>query len=142
MAYTTGSLATLMVTELGPAGVSLGLTVASAAVVDAVAQVALILGDDIADLTDDLKTSTVARWQAWRAAKGAAVGQYDLKAGTASLTRSQFFDHIALMLADAETAASRYEEVQAVLAGAYGTAAVSGLSVGGSPYAYSPCAEW
>jgi hypothetical protein len=142
MSYTAETLAAFMATKLGRTGVALGLTDVSDALVEAVADVAAVLGvSDIADLTDDLKTRTVAEWQAWRAAKGAAAGQYDLKAGTSSLTRSQFFDHIAAMLADAETAAMRYSEVAAILAGS-STGYVSGMNTAGSPYAYPVCTEW
>jgi hypothetical protein len=141
MSYTAETLATFMATELAATGEALfGDDPATApAIVEAVNEVAAVLGvSDVADVDDDLKLRTVARWQAWRAAKAAATGQYDLKAGSSSLARSQFFDHLAAMLADAETAALRYDEVAAVLAGG-STAAVSDLVTGGSPYAY-PCA--
>lgn len=141
MSFTTGTLATFIVTTLGPSGVALGLTVASAGVVDAVAEVEAILGSDIADLTDDLKTRTVARWVAWRTALGATSGSVDLKAGSAAIELSQRFDHIVTMLRDAENAALRYDEVAAVLAGG-STAYVSGMSTDGSPYGYAPCSEW
>lgn len=138
MSFTTGSLATFIVTTLGPTGVALGLTVASAGVVDAVAEVEAILDSATADLTDDLKTRTVARWIAWRAALGAATGNVNLKAGTAAIEMSQRFDHIMLMLRDAEAAASRYTEVAVVLAGG-NTAYVTGTSTSGSPYQWP---EW
>lgn len=140
MSYTDETLAVFIATELGAAGVALGLTATSAAIVEAVNEVAAILGVAVADVGDDLKLRTVARWQAWRTAKGASTGQYDLSAGRSSLTRSQFFDHIALMLTDSETAALRYSEVAAVLAGS-STAYVSAMSTDGSPYEYATCTE-
>ncbi len=134
MAFTTDSLATFIVTTLGPTGVALGLTVASAGVVDAVAEVAAVLDSPIASLTDDLKTRIVARWIAWRTALGAATGDRDLKAGTSSIEMSQRFEHVVTMLRDAEAAASVYPEVVAVL-GSGGTAYVSGVTTSGNPYA-------
>lgn len=113
---------------------------ASPAVVEAVNEVAAVLGVAIADLSDDLKTRAVARWQAWLAAEAAATNQFDLKAGTASVTRSQFFEHIQSRLARSEAAASRYSEVADALAGAGGTAYVTSVSTGGSPYGWP--SEW
>lgn len=141
MPYTDLTMATFMSTELNAAGVALGLTNVSAAIVEAVAEVEAILGSAVEDVTDDLKLRTVARWQAWRTAKGAAANQFDVKAGTTQVWRSQTWDHIAVMLADAEAAASRYQEVQDVLAAGYGTAYTTTQSLGGSPYAYSACAD-
>jgi hypothetical protein len=141
MPFTTGTLATFIVTTLGPTGVALGLTVASAGVVDAVAEVEAVLDSPTADLTDDLKTRIVTRWIAWRTALGAATGDRDLKAGTSAITMSQRFKHILLMLRDAENAASAYSEVQAVLAGG-NVATVSEMATSGSPYAYPTYPEF
>ena len=141
MPYTDETLAVFMVTKLGATGVALSLTAMSAAIVEAVADVAAVLDSDIADLTDDLKTRTVAEWQAWRAAKGAAAGQYDLKAGTVTTTRSQVWDHIVAMLADAEAAASRYDEVTDVLASTVGTVYVTNVT-STDPYVFTSSSEW
>jgi hypothetical protein len=143
VAYTAETLAALMVTELGPTGVALSLTDDSDAITEAVAEVAAILGvDDVADLTDDLKTRTLARWQAWRTAKGAATGQYDLTSDEGGvIKRSQLFDHIVSMLADAEAAASRYDEAAAVISGG-SVATVTSSSVAGSPYAWHCPGGW
>jgi hypothetical protein len=142
VAFTDDSLATFMVTQLGPTGVALGLTVDSAGVVDAVAEEAAILGAAIPDLTDDLKTRIVGRWLAWRAALGAATGRVDLKAGSAGLSNSQSFDHILVMLRDAESAALAYPEVQAALAGAGGIAVVTSESGVSDPYRWRRWAAW
>lgn len=142
MPFTAATLADFMVAKLGASGAALGLTDDSAAIAEAVNDVAAILSvDDVAELTDDLKTRTFAEWQAWRAAKAAATSQYDLKAGSADLKRSQFFEHIAMMLADAEAAASRYSEAADVIHGGGGAAYVSGVSTAGSPYGYA-ADEW
>lgn len=117
MPYTTSSLATFMAVELGAVGTVLGLTDGSEALDEAVNEVAAILGAAIDALTDDLKTRTVARWQAWRVAKGAASGQFDLKAGSVDLKQSQVFKHIDAMLRDAELAAARYGDVAVVIGG-------------------------
>lgn len=119
MSYTAETLATFMATELGDTGTKLGLTAESAAIGEAVNEVAAVLGvSGVADVTDSLKLRTVARWQAWRTAKGAASGQYDLKSGTSSLTRSQLWDHVNNMLRDTEQAATRYSEVALAIGGA------------------------
>jgi hypothetical protein len=136
VAYTTSSLADLMVTELGPTGVALGLTDSSDAITEAVAEVAAILGEAVADVDDDLKLRTVARWQAWLAAEAAAVNQYELSSDGSSLKRQQWFEQIGKRLARAEAAASRYSEVQAVLAGSGGVATVTHVVTAGSPYGW------
>lgn len=141
MSFTEDTLTTFMATELGATGRALSLTDGSEEILGAVAWVAGILGGSIASQTDDLKTMTVATWRAWVAAKAASAKDVDLKAGSAAIEQSARFEHIAQMLADAETAASRYEEVQAVLAGSYGTAYVSSVSTAGSPYSYASD-EW
>jgi hypothetical protein len=135
MPYTAATLADFMVTELDATGVALGLTDASPAIVEAVNEVAAILDvADVATLTDDLKTRAIARWQAWLAAEAAATNQYDLKAGTVDLTRSQWFAQIGVRLARAEASAARYEEVAAIVSGAAGVATVSEMATAGSPY--------
>lgn len=141
MAYTAETLADFMVAKLGPTGVSLSLTDASAAITEAVTDVALILGDDITALDDDLKTRTVAEWQAWRAALGAAANQYDIGGEVPDLKRSQFFRQIEDILYAAEAAASRYTEVQAVIAAGYGTAYVTTQTLIPDPYSYLACVE-
>ncbi len=139
MPYTAASLADFMVTELGPTGVALALTDASGAITEAVNEVAAILDvSDVASLDDDLKTRAVARWQAWLAAEAAATNQYDLKSGTSALSRSQWFAQIGVRLARAEASASRYDEVQAILAGG-SFAVVSEMTTAGSPYGRN---EW
>jgi len=115
--YTTTSLKTFMIAELASVATAFGLTTASDSIVEAVNEVEAVLGAAIADLTDDLKTRTVARWQAWRVAKGASAGQFDLSSDGDSLKRSQFFDHINAMLADAVRAASRYPDVAVIIGG-------------------------
>lgn len=140
MSYTDETLATSMATELGATGTALGLTAVSAPIVSAVAWVSSILGASIASQTDDLKTMTVATWRAWIAAKSASANDFNVKAGTSAVELSQRFDHINNMLRDAETAASRYDEVAAVLAGG-STAYVSGMTTAGSPYGWAVCAE-
>ena len=142
MSFTTSTLADFIVTTLGPTGVALGLTVASAGVADAVAEVEAVLGMPTADMTDDLKTRTVTRWIAWRTALGAATGDRDLKAGTSALTASQRFDHIVIMLRDAEMAASRYSEAAAVIYGSGGTATISSVSTASNPYSYPCSGTW
>lgn len=136
MAYTAGSLLGYMETEVGPQLAALGLD-ASDALSEGVAEVVALLGAEIADVDDDLKLRTLARWQAWLAAYNAATAQYDLKAGSSSLTRSQVFEQIERRLARAEASALRYDEVAAALGG--GTAYVSSVATAGSPYAWS---EW
>lgn len=140
MPYTADTLGTYMSVELGATGVALGLSDGDDEYVEAVNEVAAVLGMPIASLTDDLKTRTVARWQAWRAARSAAAGNFDLKAGSTDLKRSQAFAHISLMLAEAESAASRYSEVADALAGG-GMAYVTEVSTGGNPYQW-PRDEW
>ena len=143
MAFTTTTLAVFMETVLGASGVVLfGADPAtSTALIDAVAEFEAVVDMPTASMTDDLKSRAIARWLAWRTAKGAAVGQYDVSlTGGKKFSRSQFFDHLTAMLADAEAAASAYSEVVAVLAGAGGTAYVSGMSTVGDPYA--PLDEW
>lgn len=137
MPYTADTLADFMETTLGSVGVTLFGADPSehAAIAEAVNEVAAVLDVAVADVDDDLKIRTVARWQAWLTAKGAAVRQYDLTSSGDSIKRSQVWDHIAAMLADAETAAARYDEVAAVIAGA-GTAYVTSSVGAGSPYAW------
>jgi len=117
MSYTTTTLKQFMIDDLAAVATALGLTTTSASVVEAVNEVEVVLGAAIADLTDDLKTRTVARWQAWRVAKGAAAGLYDLKSDGDELKRSQFFAHIDVMLKDAVRAASRYPDVATIIGG-------------------------
>lgn len=118
MAYTTSTLLGYMETVLGaPGGVASALGLLETdALTEAVNEVAAILGAAIPDLTDDLKTRTVARWQAWLTAKGAASGQFDVSlTGGKKFTRSQMWDHINAMLRDAELAASRYPDVAVII---------------------------
>lgn len=141
MAYTEGSLLAFMETEIAGLLTVLGLD-ASDALTEAVAEVVAILGTPIADVDDDLKLRTVARWQAWQAALNAAMGQYDLKAGSADLKRSQVVAHLETRLAQAERSAMRYDEVAAVLAGT-STAYISSMSTASNPYAWSfTSTEW
>lgn len=142
MSYTAATLATLMVTELGPTGVALGLTSGSAAIVEAVAEVAAILGvDDVADIDDDLKLRTLARWQAWLTAEAAATNQVDLASEGDSIKSSQWFAQIGTRLARAEASALRYDEAAAVIAGG-ATASVGGMATVGNPYGSGACSEW
>jgi hypothetical protein len=140
MPYTAETLATFMATELGATGTALfgDDPAAAPAVVEAVNEVAAVLGAAVADVSDDLKLRTVARWQVWLTAYGAAADQVDFKAGSADFKSSQWFKNIEARLARAETAAMRYSEVADALAGVGGTAFVSGVSTAGDPYAY-PC---
>ena len=101
--YSESELADFMVAQLSATGAALGLTDSSAGIASAVLATARLLGDDIADLTDMALLEAAARWQAWMAAEAAAVNQYDLKAGTSSLTRSQLFEHIQTRLARARS---------------------------------------
>lgn len=144
MVYTAETLADFMETTLQETGTELFGTdpSESAALVDAVAEVKAVLGvDDIADLTDDLKTRTVARWVAWRTARDAAAPQYGLKSGSSELKRSEFFEHLEEILYAAAAAASRYDEVAAALAAGYGTAYVMTQALAPSPYVYAACTE-
>jgi hypothetical protein len=138
VAYTTATLKQFMVDELAATGVALSLTTASNQIAEAVNEVAAILAaDDVAELTDDLKTRTLARWQAWMAAEAAATNQYDIASSGDSLDRSQWFEQIGVRLARAEASAVRYDEAAAVIHGG-AVATVTGSSVAGSPYAW-PC---
>jgi hypothetical protein len=97
--YSESSLAALMVNELGAVGVSLGLTTSAALITQGVTAVERVLGvSDVATATDMALVESAARWQAWLAAEAAAVNQYDVKAGTSSLTRGQTFEHIRARL--------------------------------------------
>lgn len=136
MAYTAATLLALMEVEISTSLEPLGLD-ASDALSEAVTEVRLILGvDDVADVDDDLKLRTIARWQAWLAAEAAAVNQYDLASEGDRLSRQQWFRNIQSRLARAEASASRYSEVQTVLAGSAGVAVVTGSSLAGSPYGW------
>jgi hypothetical protein len=138
--FTTSSLLAYMETEVGPVLVPLGLD-QSDALLEAVSETADLLGVAIADVDDDLKLRIIGRWLAWRAALGAAVGQYDLTSFPGdSLKRSQLFAHIRMMLAMAEAAALRYEEVAAILASS-STAYVTSIGTVTDPYAYPTTAE-
>lgn len=117
MSYTTTTLKQFMIADLASVATALSLTTSSDSIVEAVNEVEAVLGAATADLTDDLKTRTVARWQAWRVAKGAAAGQYDVKSDGDELKRSQLFAHIDAMLKDAVRAASRYPDVATVIGG-------------------------
>lgn len=142
-AYTEGSLLGFMETVVGPHLEGLGLD-ASDALTEAVNDVIGILGNPLADETstaDLMKVRTIARWQAWAAAVDTATDQFDLKAGSADLKRSQMFEQMERRLAAAEAAAMRYEEAAAVLAGG-STAYVSSIGVIGDPYAYPSLTEW
>lgn len=141
-AYTEDSVKTLMVTELGATATALGLTTASAQIVDAVYAVERLVGAAIADQSDMAKLEAIARWQAWLVAEAMAVGQFDLSSSGDSLKRSQVFDHIQSRLARAEAAASRYSEVADALAGAGGTAYTTSVSTSGSPYGWPLGSEW
>lgn len=140
MSYTTSSLLAFMETELGPLLASLGLDV-SDALLEGVNEIAALLGTAIADVDDDLKLRTLARWQAWQAALNAAANQYDLASSGDSLKRSQLWDHLMRRLAAAEAAASRYDEVAVVLASA-STAYVTSSSGSGSPYLWPAYPEF
>lgn len=137
--YDTAGLEAYIETELESVAESLGMLENDAVPATARAVTRLLGHADISEATDMLKVETVASWLAWRRAKAAAVGKIDLKAGSAQLWQSQVFDHIVAMLADAEAAASQYEEVQAALAGAGGMAYVS--SIGAQP-PYGYVDEW
>lgn len=118
--YSEATLKQFIVDELGATGVALDLTTSAAQVVQAVYAVERVLGvSDVAVLTDMARLEAVARWQAWLAAQKAAVDQFDVKAGTNTLTRSQLWEHIVAMLADTAAVASRYPEVAAVIGSAY-----------------------
>lgn len=136
--HTEDTLKQFIVDELGAVATALSLTTASAQVVNAVYAVQRLLSlDDVADATDMTKVETLARWRAWMVAKAAGVPQYDIASQGDSLDRSQFYDHIAAMLSDAEAAASQYEEAAALIYGS--TATVTGSSVAGSPYGWATC---
>lgn len=142
MSYTSGSLLGYMETEIGPLLAQLSLDT-SDALAEGVAEIAALLDEAIADVDDDLKLRTLARWQAWTAALNAATNQYDVSlTGGKKFVRSQMFDQIARRQAAAEAEASRYSEVQAVLAGAGGTAYVTSVSTSGSPYGWPASDEW
>lgn len=102
--YDESTLADFMVAELSATGAALGLTDASDGIASAVLATARLLGDDIANLTDMALLEAAARWHAWQAALKAAAGNFDLKAGSADLKRSQVFEHINSQLALSETA--------------------------------------
>ena len=145
MAYTADSLLGLMETELGAVGEALGL-LETDALAEAVNEVAAMLGvDSVADVDDDLKLRTIARWQAWLAAEAAAVGGVDLKSDGDEIKLSQRLDGIRIRLARAEAAAARYSEVQDALASSSGVAVlsvVSGMTTAGNPYGWAACNEW
>ena len=116
MPFTEESLATFMATQLSRTGAALGLAAGSAELVSAVSWVAAIVGAPIAAMTDDLKTMTIARWQAWVFAQAAAAKDVDLKAGTAELKQAQRYKNLADgALKDALSAAMRYPEVAAAV---------------------------
>jgi len=145
VAYTADSLLGLMETELGAVGEALGL-LETDALAEAVNEVAAMLGvDSVADVDDDLKLRTIARWQAWLAAEAAAVGGVDLKSDGDEIKLSQRLDGIRIRLARAEAAAARYSEVQDALASSSGVAVlsvVSGMTTAGNPYGWAACNEW
>lgn len=139
--YTESTLSALMEAELGAVGVALGIG-DSDALPEAVNEVIGILGHALSQETTTaglMKVRAIARWQAWQAAFNAATNDKDLKAGTTAITMSQRFDHIQRRLAQAEAAASRYSEVQAVLAGSM---AVITSIVDAGPYGVAALTEF
>jgi hypothetical protein len=128
--YDEESLALFMVTELGRPGVALGLAVNSPRIEQAVRRTARLMGQEIAACTDMALLEAAALWRAWEAAYGQAINQTDMKAGTASLERSQFFDHLTEQLGAARSA---YLNEQARADAE--EAAASGTS-GGSQFAF------
>lgn len=142
--YSEASLKTYMIAVLSSTAAALGLTTSSDAIVQAVVAVERVLGvSDVADVSDMPKLEAVATWKAWSAAEDSAMDALDLKAGTASISRSQLFDHITKRLARAEAEAGIYPEVQAALAGAGGVAVVSTLNGMANPYGWNVCgSEW
>lgn len=137
--YDDATLTAFLETELTPVLAPLGLDV-SDAIIEAVNEVAGLLGHDVSEedtVAGVMKVRALARWQGWLAAWSAATLQYDIKAGTSDITRSQAFEQIGKRLQMAESAAMRYEEAAAVIAGAGGTATVSGITTPG-PYGYWP----
>jgi hypothetical protein len=140
MAYTTGTLATFMVTKLGAAVASaLSLTTASLPIVEAVNDVASLLDTAIADLTDDQKTRVIAEWRVWLVAEAEAIALIDLKSSGDEMKLSQLWDHIRARLLAAETAAMVYDEVLAAT-GAGGVMVIA--SVGGTQQPYGWASEF
>lgn len=141
--YTENALADLMEAELGQVGIDLGLP-DSEALPEAVNEVIGLLGHGLDQETTTaglMKVRAFARWQAWLCAEAAATNQYDVKAGSAAVTRSQMFEHIEKRLARAEAAALVYPEAQAAMAGG-GVASVSTATTVGSPYGWASCPEF
>lgn len=134
--YTETTLKQFMIDELGAVATLLGLTTASTKIVNAVTFVERILDASVADVTELAKLEDIARWRAWHTARATAVGQYDLSSSGDSLKRSQVWDHLVGMLAEAEAAVMQYEEVAPLLAGA-SFAYVESLSTAASPYAWA-----
>lgn len=138
--YSEGALLAFMEVEIGPLLADLGLDT-SDALLEATYEVQGILGHAVTDETDVTKLRAIARWQAWLAAYNAATNQYDLKAGSADLKRSQMFDQIEKRLARAEASASVYSEVQTALSGS-SMAYASSISTGGDPYRWPSYPEF
>lgn len=141
MTLTASTLTALMMTELGPTFAALGEETMYPSLVEAVSELEAMLGTTIALTSDQLKLRVLARWAAWRVAKGQATGQYNLQSGTTSLTRSQYFDHIDNMLRDAETAALRYSEVVDAI-GSGSVAYVGSVESSPNPYRWLSSSGW
>lgn len=135
--YTESDLVGFMETEVGPLLADLSLDT-SDALLEAAYEIANLLGHAISDETDMTKLRAFARWQAWQAAYNAATTQFDLKAGSVDLKRSQILEAISTRLAAAEAAASLYTEAATVIS-AGSTAYVTSTSTSRSPYAWD---EW
>lgn len=138
--YSEPTLAAFMVTELGPIAPTLGWTSSTTRVLEAVYDVAGLLGAAIADVEDVPKLRTLARWRIWMAAESATVDQYDLSAGNTRLSRSQLYDHIAKQLQRAEAAAQVYPEAQQ--SGAGGVVSVTSLFSTEDPYSAAYGGSW
>lgn len=118
--YSESALKTFMVEVLDSVATDLGLTTSSTALAQAVTAVERLLGvSDVAELDDMPVLEAAATWKAWAVALGVATTQYDLKAGSADLKRSQMFDALQKKVADSET--DYYAAVAAVSAAASGS---------------------
>lgn len=140
VSYTEAMLADYMVAVLDTTAAALGWESDAPAITEAVNEVDGLLGGDLAGATDIVKVRALARWQAWKAARGAVANQVNLASGTDRLDRAAWFDHVDRELYAAAEAAAAYPEGASALGG--GPVRVTQIDDASDPYGWPVVAEF
>jgi hypothetical protein len=137
--YTEAALAAFMEDELASVGADLAIGDTNL-LPEAVNEIAGLLGHAVASETDVMKLRTLARWQAWLAARKAAARQFDTSlSGGKNFKLSQVWQQINVELAMASAAAARYPEGRTAISG--GIAVLTSIDDAG-PYGAASVSEF